>query len=168
MILAIASSVFGAETTINLDRCAVLNSQSDNTAESKVALHFVLPEEVMTKEIIYAEIYIPVNIQNQSPERPYEFVLFPILSDWAENDIDFENSEAVTDSMSVGAYTVSLASTNEFHIDITSFIMAITSGERVNNGLLAIADLLGDENLRLPENLGQAIKNATLVKIIYR
>ena len=168
MILAISSSAFGAEVTANLDRCIVLNAQDDISAESKVAMHFAMPDEVMAKEIIYAELYIPVTIQNERSDQLYEFILFPLLSDWSENSIDFENSEGITDSLSAGAYTVTLATLNEFYLDITSFIIESAAGERANYGLIAVADLLGDDNLQLPENLSQAIKNAARVKIIYK
>jgi len=168
MILAIASSAFGAEVTASLDRCIVLNARDDNSTESKVALHFTLPEEVMAKEIIYAELYMPITMQDQRSEQLYEFILYPLLADWSENSIDFENSEAITDSLSAGAYTVTLATLNEFYLDITSFVMQSAAGERANYGLIAIPDLLGDDNLQLPENLSQAIKNAARVKIIYK
>lgn len=163
-----AASALAAEITVSLDRCAVLNDPNDNSAESKVALHFALPDEVVGQEIIYAELYAPVRLQNQETDLMFELILFPLLSDWTENNIDYENSEAITDSLSAGAYTVSLGSQNEFRLDITSYIMATAAGERTNYGLVATADLLGDDNIRLPENLGLAIKEAAKLKIIYK
>ena len=168
IILMMAIPAFSAEVTVGLDRCVVMNASNDNTAESRFAFSFTLPDGVSDKEIIYAEIYVPVAIQNQDSGLIYEFILFPLTSDWAENDIDFENSEAITDSLSVGAYTVTLESTNDFHIDITSLIMELAAGVRTNYGLIAYGDLLGDENIRLPENLGQAIRNNAVVRIVYK
>ncbi|MEE9554226.1 MAG: DNRLRE domain-containing protein [candidate division Zixibacteria bacterium] len=167
-ILMLAIPVFGAEISVELDRCVVINASNDNTAESRFAFNFTLPNEVAGKEIIYAEFYVPVAIQNQESDLLYEFILFPLTSDWAENEIDYENSEAITDSMSMGAYTVTLESTNDFHIDITPYIMELVAGDRSNYGLIAYGDLLGDANIQLPENLGQAIVSNAAVRIIYK
>jgi len=168
MILTITVSAIGAEVTVGLDRCVVLNSSNDNTAESRFAFSFTLPNEISGKEIIYSEIYVPVAIQNRDPGLHYEFILFPLTSNWSENEIDYENSQAITDSLSLGAYTVTLESSNEFHIDITSFVSELASGERTNYGLIGQADLLGDANIRLPEDLGQAIVNNAEVRIIIK
>jgi len=168
MTLLVAVPAFGAEVTVGLDRCVVLNDSNDNSAESRFAFSFTLPDEVSGKEIIYSEIYLPLAIQNRDSEQHYEFILFPLTSPWSENEISYDNSEAITDSLSVGAYTVTLESTNNFHIDITSFVLELSAGTRTNHGLIGYADLLGDDNIRLPENLGQAIINNAAVRIIYR
>ncbi len=168
MILIMVQSAFGAEVTVGLDRCVMMNASNDNTAESRFAFSFALPDEVAGKEIIYAEIHVPLAIQNQDSDLLYEFILFPLTSEWSENDIDFENSETITDSLSVGAYTVTLATSNDFHIDITSFISELAAGNRANYGLIAYGDLLGDINIRLPGNLGQAIRNYAAVRIVYK
>ncbi len=168
MTLLIAVPAFGAEVTVGLDRCVVLNDSNDNTAESRFAFSFTLPDEITGKEIIYSEIYIPLVMQNRDAGLHYEFILFPFTSTWSENEIDYQNSEAITESLSVGAYTVTLESTNNFHIDITSFVLELSAGTRTNHGLIGYADLLGDDNIRLPENLGQAIVNNAAMRIIYR
>ncbi len=168
MALIIVSPAISAEVTANLDRCVVLNAENDNTAESKIAMHFALPEEVSEKEVVYAEIYIPIQIQRQDSDSLFEFRLYPLLSGWSEDEIDFENSEDITDSLSAGAYTVMLGEANEFHIDITSFVREATEGERPNHGLIAIADLLGDANIRLPENLDGPIRTSARVRIVYK
>ncbi len=84
MILTITVSAIGAEVTVGLDRCVVLNSSIDNTAESRFAFSFTLPNEISGKEIIYSEIYVPVAIQNRDPGLHYEFILFPLTSNWSE------------------------------------------------------------------------------------
>jgi len=168
IILAMAISAIGAEITVGLDRCVVLNDQNDNTAESRFPISFTLPDEITGKEIIYSEICIPLAMQNRDAGLHYEFILFPLTSNWSENEIDYENSEAISDSLSVGAYTVTLESTNEFHIDISSFVSSLCAGERINYGLIGYADLLGDGNIRLSENIGEAMRNAAIVRIVYR
>ncbi len=168
MILMMAPLAFGAEVSVGLDRCVVMNASNDNSAESRFAFSFALPDEVAGKEIIYAEIHMPLAIQNQDSDLLYEFILFPLTSEWSENDIDFENSEAITDSLSVGAYTVTLESANDFHIDIMSFILELAAGDRTNYGLIAYGDLLGDINIRLPGNLGRVIENNAVVRIVYK
>ncbi len=168
IIITMAISAVGAEISVGIDRCVILNDQNDNTAESRFAFSFTLPNEISGKEIIYSEIYIPLAMQNRDAGLHYEFILFPFTSTWSENEIDYDNSEAITDSLSVGAYTVTLESTNEFHIDITSFVMNLCLGERNNYGLIGYADLLGDGNIRLSESIGEAMRNAAIVRIVYR
>ena len=168
IILTIAIPAVAAEISVGLDRCVILNAENDDTAESKFAFSFTLPDEIANKEIIYSEVFVPLAVQNPDSGSHYEFILFPLTLNWSENEIDYESSGAITDSLSVGAYTVTLESTNEFHIDITSFVMNLCMGERNNYGLIGYADLLGDGSIRLSESIGEAMRNAAIVRIVYR
>lgn len=166
--LIAAPALYGAEVSVNLDRCVVLNAEDDDSAESVIAMYFELPEEATNKQIIYAELYIPVSIENQQSDSLFEFRLFPIFADWTENEIDFESGEDITDSLTVGSFTISFGEANEFYIDITSFVREIVEGERTNYGLMAVADLLGDANIRLPENLDGPIRTSARIRIVYK
>jgi hypothetical protein len=161
-------AVYGTETTATLDRCVVLNAENDTTVESKIPLHFALPNEVVGKELIYAELHMPVSIENQESSSLFELRLYPALSDWSEAEIDFDTAGDIADSICVGSFTVSLADSNDFHIDITHFVREVVAEERSNHGLIGVGDLLGESNLQLPEALGQSIKNSARVKIVYK
>ncbi len=167
-VLISALAVQAAEVTVGLDRAVVLNDPNDMTAESRIALSFTLPEEVVGSEIIYVELYSQATINASGSDSLFEFRVHPLIGTWSENDIDFESSVGITDSMSVGAYTVKLNGENEFHVDITSFVMETSAGERTNYGLIALGDLLGDGNIRLPNNLGNIIRRSAQVKILYK
>ena len=67
-----------------------------------------------------------------------------------------------------GTYTVKLADSNAYHIDITSYVMEIAGGGRDNFGLVGTAELLGNDNLRLPEGLGSNLRNEARIMVIYK
>ncbi len=167
-IVMVSPAVYGTETTATLDRCVVLNAENDATAESKIPIHFAVPNEVVGKELIYAELHIPVAISNQEGSSLFELKLYPALSDWSEAEIDFDTAGDVADTISAGSFTVSLADSNDFHIDITPFVREVVAEERSNYGLIAVGDLLGESNLQLPEALGRSIKNLATVRIVYK
>ncbi len=167
-ILIPAPMLFGAEITTSLDRCVILNSENDDAAETRVALHFTLPEEVSGNEIIYAELTIPVTTRNQGSDSLFEFVVFPAISNWSERDIDYDQADGIADSLSAGAFTVNLARSNEFLIDITTFVGEINVGARSNYGLIMAGDLLGDCNLQIPDSQNETMRNNTSLKLVYK
>ena len=157
-----------AEISVNLDRLAVLNDQDDLSAESKLAMHFALPEEISQRQIIYAEMVIDIPVAPPGADSLFELLLFPLTSDWQEENIDYEGSETITDSVLVGAKMIKLGESEVFRIDITPFVKNVVSGARANYGLIAMADLLGDYNLRIPGDLGGPMRNAARVRVVYR
>lgn len=167
-ILAMPFSAMSAQITFNLDRCVVLNSLSHQDADSKVALHFTLPEELSRKEVMYAELVFDLPEMRLGLDSLFEIMLFPLLSNWSENEISYDNSEAITDSMSSGAYTVKLADSNSFRIDMTNYLRETVEGERQNFGVIGVADLLGDGNLKLSENLAGHIRDIARIRVIYK
>ncbi len=168
MLLAVSPGLYAAETSVGLDRCVVLNDQTNQDAESAVAMHFTLPNAVTDKEILYAEINFSFSFQTPHQNSLYEFMMYPAVEEWSEETIVFGDIEEIADSLMTGAYTIRLGETNEFHIDITNYVRETVEGERTNYGLIAMTDLLGDSNLRLPGNLGGIIKNAASVRIVYK
>ena len=169
MVLGLMPALAAAsEITLNLDRCAVLNDPTDQAAESRIALHFTIPDSLNIRRIYYAELIISVPIQPLTEDSLFELLVFPLTSEWGEEDIDYEAGEAITDSVLIGTKMVKLGESHEFHIDITPFVHDVLAGSRLNHGLIAIADLLGDRNLRIPDNLNGPLRDATRVRIVYR
>ena len=72
---------------------------------------------------------------------------------------------AITTGIFKGVYLTDLS---EFHIDISNFVSEVANGNKDNNGLIVLADLLGDDNLRLPSNIGNAIRNTATVRIVFK
>ena len=161
-------AAMAAEVRIGLDRLAILNDQDDMNAESKLALHFALPQDVVQKEIVYAEMIISVPVAPVESDSLYELLFFPLLSDWREDNIDYDGCEGMTDSILVGSFMVKLGESDEFRIDVTPFVKEVVVGERTNHGLIAMADLLGDRNLKIPDNLYGPMRSAARVKIVYK
>ncbi|UCE66652.1 MAG: DNRLRE domain-containing protein [Candidatus Zixiibacteriota bacterium] len=168
ILLAISSVLYAAETSVGLNACVVLNDSGDETAESIVVMHFDLPGAVSGKEIIYVELSFSFSLQDQNDSALYEFMIFPATDQWSEETIDYEEAVDVANSMMSGSYTVRLTNQNEFHVDITNFVMEVVGEQRTNYGLIAITDLLGDDNLRLPANIGNSIRNSASVRIVYK
>jgi hypothetical protein len=169
LILALLpATIIAGEITLNLDRCAILNDATNRGAESKIALHFNIPDSLTGRRIYYAEIVIPVPVGPLREDSLFELLLYPLINDWQENDIDFQNSEAITDSVLIGTKMVKLGQSNQLRIDITPFIKEVTSGERRNFGLVAMADLLGDLNIQIPENLNEQISGNARIVILFK
>ena len=164
-ILSLSIVAIADETSTTFDRCVVLNDGDNQTAESKLAAYFAIPQAVYDKEIIYVEIEFELSLQAPQGSSVFELRAYPLLSDWTEQNIEYD---AVTDSMSYGAYTISIGDQDDFHIDITEFVREIVEGERTNYGLMCDADLLGDSYVRVPANVGNAIKNNAVINIIYK
>ena len=168
ILLAISPILNAAETSVGLDRCVVLNHPTNQSSESMAAIYFNIPNSVLGKEILYVELNFSFSLQSQNDSALYEFMMFPATDEWSEETIDYEEAVDLADSMMTGAYTIKLTNQNEFHIDITNFVFEVVEGERTNYGLIAITDLLGDENFLLPTNVGNSIKNSATIRLIYK
>ena len=164
-ILSHSSVAIADETSTTFDRCVVLNDSENQTAESKLAIYFDLPESVDETEVIYVEIEFDLTLQAPQGSSIFELRAYPLLSNWTEQSIEYD---ALTDSLSYGSYTISIGDQDDFHIDITEFVREIVEEERTNYGLMFDADLLGDSYIRVPANTGNAIKTNAVVNIIYK
>jgi hypothetical protein len=167
-ILALSLSAFGAEINIGLDRCVILNSVSDNSLPTKIGLHFTLPDTLSGKEIIYAEMTGSLSVHHAGLDSLFELYFWPLLTDWPNEAYDYTSIEAITDSMGAGNYTIRLGDSSAFAIDITGFIRDVVEGVRINYGLIGTADLLGDSNIRLPEEVGQRLRDIVRIRITYK
>jgi len=168
ILLAIRPVLYGAETSVGLDRCVVLNHPTNQSAESMAAIYFDIPDSLLGKEVLYVELYFSFSLQGQNDSSLYEFMMFPATDEWSEETIDYEEAVDSADSLMAGSYTVRLTDQNEFHIDITNFVFEVVEEERTNYGLIAFTDLLGDDNLQLSGSIGSTIENNATIKIIYK
>jgi hypothetical protein len=160
--------LWAAEISLNLDRCTVLNDATDQAAESKIALHFPIPDSLSGRRIYYVEMIIDVPIEYDGTDSLFELLLFPLMASWQEGNIDYNGSAAITDSALIGTAMVTLGNSNELHVDITSYVNEVLAGGRSNHGLIAQADLLGEGNLQISDNLGGQMRNAARVRIVYK
>jgi hypothetical protein len=168
IIAAASTTAYAADTSIGLDRCVVLNHPTNQSAESMAAMYFDIPDSLLGKEILYVELSFSFSLQSQNDSSLYEFMIYPAIDEWSEETIDYEEAIDLTDSLMAGSYTIRLTNQNEFHVDITNFVFEVAEEERTNYGLIVFADLLGDDNLQLPENTGNSIKNSGSVRIVYK
>jgi hypothetical protein len=167
-ILFLPVIILAGQITFNLDRCVVLNSLSHQDADSKVAIHFALPDDLTGKEIMYAELTFSLPSFRLQADSLFEIRFYPLLAEWSEGDISFDNSEAITDSMGAGLFTVKLADTNSFHFDFTEYIREAVERTRDNFGLIGQTDLLGDTSVRLPDNLNIPIRAQAQIRVMYK
>ncbi len=168
ILLVTSPILYGAEISVGLDRCVVLNHPTNQSAESMAAIYFDIPDSLQGREILYVELSFPFSLQALNDSSLYEFMLFPAIDEWSEQTIDFEEAEELADSLMTGCYTIRLTGQNEFHIDITNFVFEVVEEERTNYGLIVFTDLLGDDSLQLSTNLGNTIKNNASVRIVYK
>jgi hypothetical protein len=168
IIAVLGTMAYAAETSVSLDRCVILNHPTNQAAESMAAVYFDIPDSLLEKEILYVELGFSFTLQSPNDSSLYEFMMYPAIDEWSEETIDYEEAIDLADSLMTGSYTVRLSNQNEFHVDITKFVFEIAEEERTNYGLIVVTDLLGDDNLRLPTNIGSAIINSASVRVIYK
>lgn len=168
VVLALSAGVMAEQITLSLDRCVVLNNSNRQDADSKVAIHFVLPQELQGRDIVYAELLFSLPSMRLRADSLLLIRFYPLLTEWSESDINYDGSEAFTDSMTAAVNTVQLADSSSLNFDLTFYIKDIVDGQRSNLGLIAKANLLGSENIRLPDGLNNRIRNQARLKIVYR
>lgn len=167
-ILSLPIIASAAEDTLILDRCVILNSEDNQAAESKIALHFPLPEDLTGKEIQYAELSFQLPSMSLDIDSLYEITFCPCLANWSDDDITYDNSQTLTDSLSSGSFIKKLGDENELHVDLTQYLVQVNEGQRQNYGLIGLTDLLGDGNLRLPDNLGETLRGQARIRVVYK
>jgi len=168
MVLALSLCALAEEANFSLDRCTILNNAEDSTAPSKIALAFTLPDSLLDKDIIYAELSGWLELHNDGPDSLVELYFMPLMADWPDGQYDYTGIEAITDSLGAGNYTFRLSDSSAFDVDITRFIMDVSDSVRVNYGLIGTVDLLGESNIRLSEALGEQLQNSVRVKVTYK
>lgn len=167
-ILVLSIGAFGAEVSLNLDRCVILNNSEDSLAPSKIAIHFTFPDSLLGKEMIYAELSGLLALHSDGPDSLFELRFYRLLSNIPQDEPNYQDIGAITDSMSTGVYTIRLGDSSAFHVDITPFLMGLSNRETANHGLIATADLLGDSNIKLQEALGERLRDRLRIKLIYK
>jgi hypothetical protein len=77
--MAFTISAFAFEDTLTLDRCRIINDATDNSLPSKLAVNFQLPESIVNKEVLLAEIIIRFPIENYGSDSLLELRFNPLL-----------------------------------------------------------------------------------------
>jgi hypothetical protein len=167
-ILASNKNALSDQITIGLDRCVVINTSTHQNGDSKVAVHFDLPRELSEKEIVFAELSFSLPSMRLQADSLLLIRFFPLLAEWTEGDINYDGSGAFTDRVTAGGYSTPHADSNSFNFDLTFYIKDIVDGQRNNFGLVGKANLLGNDIIRLPDNLNSFVRNRARLKIIYR
>jgi hypothetical protein len=153
---------------MTLDRCQIVNDEDNSDSPSKLLITFTIPDELLNKEILLAEFTTSFTYRNRLGDSLLELRFYPLLSALPEGDVDYQALGAVSDSMTAGSWTTTFGSEAGFHVYITDFLQEVVMGERNNFGLVGTLDLLGDANVVLPENLGEAIRNHAVLRVIYK
>ncbi len=168
MALGCAASALAGDMSLSLDRCQVVNNSEDRPTPSKIVLNFTIPQDLIDKEIVFAELSGSFALQTGIRDSSMEFRFCPLLSQLPEGPLDYSSLESVTDSMSAGSWIATIGGETSIRVPLTEFIREVAGGERQNYGLVGTADLLGDNNLRLPEVLGEQLRELIRIRIIYK
>jgi hypothetical protein len=166
--LALSAPAFSGEITLSLDTCQIINDQDDNSQPSKLLIHFALPDEVMGKEVFYAKFTTTFALGNVGRDSLLELRFCPLFLAPPDDAPDYQSLEAITDSMSAGSFICRIGNEARFEVYLTEFVREVAEGVRPNNGLVGTFDLLGDANIVLPENLGEAIRRNAVLRVIYK
>jgi len=167
-IFALAINAFAIEDTLSLDRCQIINHETDRSMPSKLLIHFMLPERMSGREIILAEITSRATLRNIQRDSLLELYFHPFLAQPPENNADYDALEEITDSLGAGAWTCRFDSALSFRVDITGYMREVAGGDRINYGLIGALDLLGENNIVVPEKLAEAIRDHARVRILYK
>jgi len=176
LILAVSFSLALAdEVTVNLDQMALLTPalEDADSFSPRVAIHFSLPEALTGVEVLYAEIFMPIDLSNTNAvgDLSLEITAQNITTEWTEGDADWsgpwDEAGGDLDSLSFYSYTFSLADADEIHMDITEYVKSIAAPDADNFGLM-LTPFKHDQNVfRLPRNIVSLFRNSAQVKIIY-
>jgi hypothetical protein len=168
LIILLPLVAISAEINIPLDQVSIVNPPVERPGDSKIALQFTLPKAISDKEIAYAELSLSIQAEPAGSDSLLELQVFSLTSDWNPENLSYENSEQITDTVLVGSSLIKLGGKADFRIDITSYLKEVNEGHKSNFGLIALADLLGDSNIRISDNNNGLIRNASGVKIVYK
>lgn len=147
LILALGvTSVFAEEITVNLDQVALILPDQEDYLEysSRIAIHFTLPDEINSKEIIYAELYIPLNFGEFETvgDSLLEIEAFDITTDWNEKNTDWDSPWSDPggdiDTLSSYTYSIMIGQSEDVYMDITRFVRSLVEDEQENFGLMLI------------------------------
>ena len=176
LVLAVSFSLASAgEATLDFDQVAYLapTLEESNTVSSRIAIHFALPEALDGAEILYAEIFMPIDLSNihAAGDLTLEIMARDITTEWTEEDADWSSPWDETggdlDSLSFYSYTFTLADADEIHMDITEYVKSIAAPDAYNFGLM-LMPVKHDQNVfHLPRYIVSLIKNSAQIKIIY-
>lgn len=167
-VLVLGTGAMAEQISFGIDRCVVLNSVNHQDTNSKVAIHFNLPPELRGRDVVFAELSFSLPAMRLSADSLLLIRFYPLLADWSENNLNYDGSQAITDSLTAGVNTAQLADSNLFSFDLTFFIKDIVDGHRDNFGLIALTSLLGNDFVRLPEGIRQRLVNGLRIKVVYQ
>ena len=156
------------EVTVNLDRVALLNPapNQENDSGNRLAIHFSIPEEVASSNIVYAELTIPIDLSqvNYEGDDILEIQARDITDDWTEEDA---NCFSDLDSNSFYSYTINMQNDRAMYMDITEFVHNQVDGELDNFGLMLVPFKYDQQVFNLPRAVISLIRNSARIKIIY-
>jgi hypothetical protein len=171
LILFTSLILFAGEVTIKIDRMvslvpAIEDVENEN---SRFAIHFNMPEDIVESDIIYAEIIIDLDQRavNYRGNTKVDFQAYGINSYWDEETGNWDNLANRIDSSSFYSYTFDLASDTTISMDITQYIESISQSDSDNFGLMIIPHKLEQRVFHLENQVMDLIRNNARIRIVY-
>lgn len=164
------------EATVGLDRVALIVPPYEDMPHysSRIAIYFTLPEQVSDREIIYAELFIPLDLGGVEilGDSLLDMEAYDITSEWSEDNVSWDSPWSEPggdiDSLSSYAYTITLQQSEDIHMDIRRFVRSIVDGDVVNHGLMLIPLKYDQPAFHFHRNIDSYIRNSTQVRITYK
>ncbi len=164
------------EAIVGLDRVALIVPPYEDMPgySSRIAIHFTLPEQVSDQEIIYAELFIPLDLRGVEilGDSLLDMEAYDITSDWSEENVSWDSPWSEPggdiDSLSSYAYTITLQQSEDVHMDIRSFVRSVVKGDIVNHGLMLIPLKYDQPAFHFHQNIDSYIRNSTQVRLTFK
>lgn len=177
LILALViTSVMAEEAIIELDRVALIVPEQEdwNEYSSRIAIHFTMPEEINGKDIIFVELYIPLNFGEFDVvgDSLLEIEAFDITTDWAEENTDWDTpwSEPGGDIDTLSSYTYStmIGQSENVYMDVTRFVRSVLEDGHSNYGLMLIPFKYDQPVFHIYQNVDAQIRGSAEVRLTYK
>jgi hypothetical protein len=177
LILALGVALVNAEEiTVNLDRVSLIVPEQEDYLEnsSRIAIHFTMREEINGKDIIFAELCIPLNFGefNIEGDSLLEIGAFDITTDWTEGNTDWDtpwsNPGGDIDTLSSYTYSIMMGQSDDVHMDITRFVRSVVENGRNNYGLMLIPFKYDQPIFHIYEDVDTQIRNSAEVRVTFK
>jgi len=175
IVALICSFALADEATVNLDRLAFLvppHNQQDEFS-SRVAIHFSLPEEVVGKNIIYAELHVALDFSDFQivGDSILELEGRNITSDWSDQanwNNPWTEPGGDLDTLSFYSYSLKISPESEMFMDVSQFVKSVAEDGQTNYGLMLMPYKHDLPAFHMRQNLVARIRELAQVKIVCR
>jgi hypothetical protein len=167
MILVLASPILAQEVAVDIDRVVLLTPPQgvSDTAGSRIAVYFNLPDSIQERGVLYAEIDIDLDFSGVtiSGDHTMELRGYNITEDWAAETADWNSLANDIDPDYFYTHTFEMSDTSRVFMDVTMGLMAYSQGETTYYGFMLFPRKFDEWVYQIdPSIVAQIVANARL------